>query len=228
MATVTPAVLDVSSLTCAIAYRKKRIEIVKDMDLVLRGGETVSIMGRSGAGKTTILRAIAGLHTPVGGRVEVAGHPMAGSESERARVRLRHIGFVYQDFRLINQLDALDNVALAARLQGRPRDEAMDLARAMLDRVGLGGRAHHRPAQLSGGECQRVGIARALMGNPTLILADEPTGSLDEESRDDILDLLRGATEGGAGLLIVTHDPGIAARCQRTYRLREGSLAISE
>lgn len=218
-------VLDVSDLDCEIPLKKGPFPVARGMCLSLRGGEAVAITGRSGAGKTTILRTIAGLHPSTRGTVTVAGHSMNASDAERATVRLHHIGFVYQDYRLVEQLTALENVALAARLQGARRDEAMDRAKEMLARVDLSHRLSHRPATLSGGECQRVGIARALMGGPELILADEPTGSLDQDIRDEILGLLRATAGAQAGILVVTHDPAIAAWADRTYRLRDAALS---
>ncbi|MDO5094600.1 MAG: ABC transporter ATP-binding protein [Propionibacteriaceae bacterium] len=219
--------LDVSNLTCEITMTRTPIEIVQDMDLQVRGGEAVAITGRSGTGKTTILRTIAGLHPMRAGSVAISGEAMAGSEERRAAVRLKHIGFVYQDCRLLEQLDAVRNVALAARIQGHGRRRAVELAEEMLGRVGLGHRLHHRPRQLSGGECQRVGIARALIGEPSLILADEPTGSLGREYRDEILELLRDVAGESTAILVVTHDADISRWCDRTYRLGQGKLTPS-
>lgn len=217
-------VLEVTDLTCEISHRGSMIGIARGLHLEVNGGETVAITGRSGSGKTTILRTIAGLHAPVSGTITVAGETMSGSQQHRANLRLQHIGFIYQDFRLIAQLNAVDNVALSARLQGKTRTQAQDLARAILQRVGLSHRLQHRPHQLSGGERQRIGIARALVGNPSLILADEPTGSLDQENRDEILALLREVANEDTGLVVVTHDPVVTAWATCRYQLRDGTL----
>lgn len=204
------------------AYRKRKGETVR----VLRGlsfevapGERVALIGRSGSGKSTVLNLSAGRLVTAVGTVTVAGENLATlSADERADMRLQHIAHVHQDFRLLPRYSALENVELPLLLQGVKRAEARERAREALDRVDLGRRAGHRPKQLSGGEQQRVAIARAVVRQPTLLLADEPTGSLDVELRDEILTLMFDLCSASA-IVLVTHDPAVAAAAHRTVQL---------
>ena len=191
--------------------------------------EFVAIEGPSGSGKSTLLGLLAGLEPPDEGSVTVLGHDLARlSATERARLRQRRIGIVFQTFGLVAGLNVGDNVALPLALAGMPVGERMARAAATLDEVGLGHAAPARIDQLSGGERQRVGIARALAGDPALILADEPTGSLDETQGRDVLRLLGEAVRRrGASLVLVTHDPASAALADRRYRMRDGRIAES-
>lgn len=204
------------------SYPKRRKEIVR----VLRGlsvdvaaGERVALIGRSGSGKSTVLNLASGrLVTPVG-TVTAVGQDLATlTADERARLRLQHVAHVHQDFRLMPRYSALENVELPLRLQGVAPAVARERAREALERVGLGHRAGHRPKQLSGGEQQRVAIARAVVRQPTLLLADEPTGALDVELRDEILQLLFTLCAASA-IVLVTHDPAVADAADRTVRL---------
>jgi predicted ABC-type transport system involved in lysophospholipase L1 biosynthesis ATPase subunit len=195
-------------------------------DLTVAGGESVSIRGESGSGKTTLLNLLAGLDASEAGDVAWAGASIAGlSNNALAGRRARFLGMVFQAYYLIPEIDAFANVLMARRMLGRVRTAERARASALLSRVGLADRAHHLPAQLSGGERQRVAIARALMNEPRVILADEPTGNLDEHTGDAVIDVLLGAgAEQGAALVLVTHNPQHAARCRRSLRLHDGVL----
>ena len=194
------------------------------ISLSFAAGSTAAIVGPSGSGKSTLLGLIAGLDRPDGGRVLIEGRDLAVlSERDRSRLRAQRLGFVFQSYRLMPTLTALENVALAAELAGL--DQPEELARAWLTRVGLAERVGHLPALLSGGEQQRVAVARALVAGPALILADEPTGNLDSKTGAAITDLLLGlAQDGNATLIIVTHDEALARRMARIVRLADGRV----
>lgn len=204
------------------SYAKRpgdRVTVLRGLTFDVSPRERVALIGRSGTGKSTVLNLSAGRLVTRDGTVTVAGHDLAElSTDERADLRLHHIAHVHQDFRLMPRYTALDNVELPLLLQGVPRPEARERARVALDRVDLAHRASHRPAQLSGGEQQRVAIARAVVRAPTLLLADEPTGSLDTELRDEILELMFRACADSA-IVLVTHDPAVAEAADRTVRL---------
>ncbi len=202
------------------AHRKSHdVEVLRDLSFALLPRARVALIGRSGTGKSTVLTLAAGRLTATSGTVTVAGTDLGPlSIDERADMRLQHIAHIHQDFRLLPRYTALENVELPLRLQGVDRAEARERAQTALARVELAGRAGHRPRELSGGEQQRVAIARAVVRAPTLLLADEPTGSLDAELRDDILALMFEAC-AGAAILLVTHDPAVAAAADRTVEL---------
>jgi lipoprotein-releasing system ATP-binding protein len=205
---------------------ERAIEVLRDAGIEVAAGESVSIRGESGSGKTTLLNLLAGLDASEGGDVAWSGVSIAGmGNNGLAGRRARFLGMVFQAYYLIPEVDALANVLMARRMLGRVGVEERARARALLARVGLGERAHHLPAHLSGGERQRVAIARALMNGPQVILADEPTGNLDEHTGDSVIDVLLGAgAEQGAALVLVTHNPQHAAKCKRSLRLQEGCL----
>lgn len=186
-------------------------------------GEAVAITGSSGSGKSTLLGLMAGLDVPASGSVRLLGHDLFTlDEEERARLRARYVGFVFQAFHLLPNLTALENVMLPLELRGEPARAA---AQAMLERVGLADRLNHYPRTLSGGEQQRVSLARAFVQKPAVLFADEPTGSLDEHNGRIVTDLMFGLhEETGGALVLVTHDPTLAARCDRELRLAGGSL----
>ncbi len=187
-------------------------------------GESVGLVGPSGSGKSTLLMVIAGLERIDSGRVAVAGLDYAGlGEDQLARFRGSEIGFVFQSFHLMQTMNALENVAVPLELAGRT--DSFDRARRMLERVGLGGRLSHYPAQLSGGEQQRVAIARALAVEPTILIADEPTGNLDGATGGEVAELLFEAVKAeGTTLVLVTHDVDLAARCDRIVRIAAGQI----
>jgi putative ABC transport system ATP-binding protein len=199
--------------------------ILRDIDLDVTPGEALAVVGASGSGKSTLLALLAGLDTPSAGRVHLDGQDLfALDEDQRAELRGRLLGFVFQSFQLLPAHTALENVMLPLELAGRA--DAEDLARAMLGRVGLGERLHHYPRHLSGGEQQRVALARAFVVRPKLLLADEPTGSLDAQSGNAVISLLFELNrEQGTTLILVTHDEALAARCARTVRLVGGRIA---
>jgi putative ABC transport system ATP-binding protein len=201
-----------------------RVHILKDIDLHIGHGEAVGLVGPSGSGKSTLLMVTAGLERPDRGKVIVAGHDVGGlNEDELARFRGRQVGIVFQSFHLIPTMTALENVAVALELAGIA--DAFARAARELDEVGLGERAHHYPAELSGGEQQRVALARALAPNPALLLADEPTGNLDEITGRQVMDLLFASyRRRGSTLVLVTHDTALAERCDRVVRLRSGRI----
>ncbi len=200
------------------------LSILEDIDFTVEAGSAVAITGSSGSGKSTLLGLLAGLDVPSAGSVRLAGRDLFSlDEDGRAALRARHVGFVFQSFQLLPNLTALENVMLPLELAGR---SAREDARAMLDRVGLGARLHHYPRTLSGGEQQRVSLARAFVVQPELLFADEPTGSLDAATGATVIDLMFAMhREHGATLVLVTHDPQLAARCERQLVLAGGRLA---
>ncbi|MEO6726829.1 MAG: ABC transporter ATP-binding protein [Blastocatellia bacterium] len=208
-------------------YRTERIETValSNVNLTVREGEFISIMGPSGSGKSTLLNVIGLLDVPSGGKVAINEKPITSySDRNLARVRNEEIGFVFQVFHLINDLSVVDNVEIPLLYRkGMSGSERRKLALRALDRVGLHARVHHFPSQLSGGQQQRVAIARAISGNPRILLADEPTGNLDSQMGDEIMDVLWGLKESEkTTVVMVTHDPRQAEKTERIVRLFDG------
>jgi len=220
-----PSVLKASGIGKAVKSGANELVILRDIDLEVTPGEAVAVVGASGSGKSTLLALLAGLDTPSSGTVELDGHDIFSlDEDRRAELRGRMLGFVFQSFQLLPALTALENVMLPLELADRA--DAEDLARQILVRVGLGERLHHYPKHLSGGEQQRVALARAFVVRPKLLLADEPTGSLDAESGAAVIALLFELNrEYGTTLVLVTHDEALAARCARMVRLVAGRIA---
>ena len=200
------------------------LTILHDIDFTLNARESAAIVGASGSGKSTLLSIIAGLDTPTSGRVRLAGTDLfALGEDARAAVRAAKVGFVFQSFQLLGNLTALENVMLPLELQGRA--DARALATEMLRRVGLGERLGHYPRVLSGGEQQRVALARAFVVRPAVLLADEPTGSLDFATGETVMELMFDLNrEAGTTLVLVTHDRAIASRCDRQLRIEAGRV----
>ena len=206
-------------------YRTDRIETVAlaNVNLEVGKGELLAIMGPSGCGKSTLLHLMGLLDVPSRGRVEVGGRDVSGlADRQRARLRNAEIGFVFQTFHLIPELSVVDNVEIPLLYRSSTARERRRLAQAALDRVGLASRVHHYPSQLSGGQQQRVAIARAVVGQPRLLLADEPTGNLDSQMGDEIMALLEDLNRDGATVVMVTHDPRLGERAHRTVRLFDG------
>jgi putative ABC transport system ATP-binding protein len=204
------------------------VAILRGCDLQADAGEAVGLVGPSGSGKTTILMVIAGLEAVTEGKVEVAGQDLRRlDEDALARFRRDHVGIVFQAFHLIPAMTALENVAVPLEFRGVPQARA--IASDALDAVGLGHRLSHYPGQLSGGEQQRVAMARALAAGAQVILADEPTGNLDQETGQTIMELLfRLQRERGTTLLLVTHDQGLVRRCDRVLEVRDGRIAVAD
>jgi ABC-type lipoprotein export system ATPase subunit len=215
-------VLVADHLTKSVGSGRAARRLLDGVSLSIDADEVVAVLGRSGSGKSTLLNLIGGLDVPDSGTVTVAGEPLTGRSAGRvARMRLRHIGFVFQQFQLIEELSGAENVLLPTRLPGAPRGGARRAAH-LLDELGLRPVADHLPHELSGGEQQRFALARALVNGPELVLADEPTGSLDAENGSAVLGLLRGLA--GRAVVIVTHEPEAAAIADRVLHLADGQL----
>lgn len=233
----TDKVIDVTSTDILIATGVKKVyrtaaepvEALKDLTVSIHRGEFLAVMGPSGSGKTTFLNCLSGLDEIDGGTVLVDGHDVHKmSDHKRSRLRAESMGFIFQAFNLIPVFTAAENVELPLLLAGRAPGEARKKAEETLERVGLGHRKSHRPNELSGGEQQRVTIARALAGQPSIVWADEPTGNLDTETAGSIMDLLRELNGEGLTLVLVTHDPAIGAMAQRVIRMRDGEIETSD
>ncbi|MCO5132173.1 MAG: ABC transporter ATP-binding protein [Xanthobacteraceae bacterium] len=223
----TPSI-SITNLDLSLGTGAARVHILKDISLRIASGEAVGLVGASGSGKSTLLMVMAGLERPDRGEVVVNGISFNGlDEDALARFRGRHIGIVFQSFHLIPTMTALENVAVPLELAGHP--DAMARAARELTLVGLGERLHHYPRQLSGGEQQRVAIARALAPDPAILVADEPTGNLDEATGRQIVDLLFAQHAArGMTMVLVTHDATLAHRCDRVVRLRSGQIETPE
>ncbi len=201
------------------------VQALRGVTLAVERGMFLSIAGPSGCGKSTLLHLLGGVDRPSSGKVVLLGHPTGGlSDGALARIRLHHVGFVFQRFFLLPMLTAEENVALPMMEAGLPAEERRRRVRALLERVGLADRERHRPGQLSGGEMQRVAIARAVANHPDLLLADEPTGELDEATGREIGGLLRELSRDGLAVVLVTHNPELAALADRQVRMRDGVL----
>jgi putative ABC transport system ATP-binding protein len=220
--------IDLADVHLSLGSGAARVHILKGVTLKIRQGEAVGLVGPSGSGKSTLLMTLGGLERPDSGTVRIAGQDLGIlDEDGLARFRGRHIGVVFQSFHLIPTMTALENVAVPLELAGR-RD-AFERAAAELAAVGLAARTAHYPAQLSGGEQQRVALARALAPEPAILIADEPTGNLDEGTGAGIVDLMfRLKRERGATLVLVTHDLTLAGRCDRMIRIRSGRIETDE
>ena len=220
-------VLVVTGLSRSFAQGGETIEVLRSVDLTVGAGEIVALLGPSGSGKSTMLQAVGLLEGGFGGSIRIAGEEAARLNADgRTRVRRDQLGFVYQFHHLLPDFNATENVVLPQMIQDRPRAEADARAAALLTAFGLGHRLTHRPSQLSGGEQQRVAVARALANRPALVLADEPTGNLDEGTADVVLaEFLRLVRGEGSAALVATHNERIAAKMDRVVRLHEGRLA---
>lgn len=219
--------IDIEALHLSLVGGSGRVNILRGVDLQLARGETLSIIGPSGAGKTTLLMALAGLERATSGRVRVAGVDLGVlDEDALARFRRENLGIVFQSFHLVPTMTALENAALPLEFAGAA--DARERAADALQAVGLEERRHHFPGQLSGGEQQRVALARAFVANPSLILADEPTGNLDRDTGNRVMELLFGLqAEHGTTLLLVTHDEVLARRCARRLHMADGRFIIA-
>ncbi|MGP3911370.1 ABC transporter ATP-binding protein [Nonomuraea sp. 10N515B] len=204
------------------------VRALREVDLTVHAGEMVAIVGPSGSGKSTLLQIAGTLDRPTSGTVRVAGHDVnALSDNELSALRARYIGFVFQQFHLAPELSALDNVADGLLYSGLPRRRRRERARTALQRVRLADRLEHRPHQLSGGQMQRVAVARAVAGQPPLLLADEPTGNLDTEASAEVLSVFRALNAAGVTIVLITHDVDVAAACPRRVWVRDGRITPS-
>jgi putative ABC transport system ATP-binding protein len=205
------------------------VRALRGVNLTIAAGEFAALMGPSGCGKSTLLNLVAGLEVPDEGEITVAGELVTGrTEDELARMRRRHVGLVFQFFNLLEGMTVLENVALPAVIAGRKRKMAETRARDLLDLLGIGDKAAAVPGVLSGGQRQRLAIARALANEPTLLLADEPTGALDSEGGHEVIELMRRLHRGGQTIILVTHDADVAAAAERVVRMRDGRIVDSE
>ena len=218
-------IIDMNAITKVYDTGKVQVEALRGVSFAVDEGEFVAVIGPSGSGKSTLLNLLGCLDTPTGGSYHLAGEAVAGLDRDRlADVRNRRVGFVFQSFNLLPQLTALENVELPMLFGGVGRRERRRRAGEMLERVGLGDRVDHRPTELSGGQMQRVAVARALAMEPAIVLADEPTGNLDTGSGSDVLSLLEELWRQGRTLVVVTHDQGLARRAGRVIEIRDGMV----
>ncbi len=218
------AIIAATNLRFSVAGPAGPVNILRGLGLRVGRGEAVGLVGPSGSGKTSLLMLLAGLEKPSGGALRVAGHDLSAmGEDALARFRREHVGIVFQAFHLVPTMTALENVAVPLEFAGRA--DAFARAEAALREVGLGHRLGHYPGQLSGGEQQRTALARAVVAEPPLLLADEPTGNLDRGTGAQVMDLIFGLRERlGTTLLLITHDPALAGRCGRVVRMEDGSI----
>ena len=221
------AILSAEGVRKSYALGRRRLDVLRGVDFVARRGEFVALRGASGAGKSTLLHLLGGLDRPDSGTIRVCGSDLGTlSTSALTAFRNRRVGFIFQAYHLLPELDAVENAALPARMARMPAKKAQAKAEELLHRVGLAERFGHRPYELSGGEQQRVAIARCLVNDPELILADEPTGNLDTKTGTEIIEVLLALrAERGTTLVIATHDPKIAARAERVVDVVDGLVA---
>ena len=219
-------ILNAKGIEKRFAQGDASIEVLGGVDLSLAAGERVAIVGRSGSGKSSLLHVLAGLDDVNRGQIFVAGEPMAAASNDaRTALRRKYMGFVYQQHHLLPEFSALENVALPLRLNGLSQTIAEQQSRKLLDRIGLGARVQHLPGELSGGERQRVAVARALIHQPKLVMADEPTGNLDTTSAAELMALMVELSESsGVAFLVVTHDPSMLHQFDRVLTLVDGKL----
>ena len=217
-------VIETRVLSCEYRMGTSKVHALRDASLQIRRGEFVALMGSSGSGKSTLLHLLGCLDQPTSGSYILEGQQVEGlSRNQRAQLRNERIGFVFQTFNLLPRVSAVDNVALPLLYRGRQK-RVRERASAALDRVGLSRRLHHKPTELSGGEHQRVSIARAIVTQPAIILADEPTGNLDSRTGEEIMGLLIQLNEEGSTILVVTHDPKVAAYAHRKLKMHDGQI----
>jgi putative ABC transport system ATP-binding protein len=223
--TINGAVIEMRALRKNYESESAPVRALRGVDLDVSAGEFIAVMGPSGCGKSTLLNIIAGLDTPSDGDVRIAGESLIGKdENALAHMRREHIGIVFQFYNLLEGMSVLENVTLPAVIAGAPRKQAETRARDLLDLLGLGNKLGDAPAVLSGGLRQRLAIARALANEPTILLADEPTGALDSTGGHEVLELFRRLHTGGQTILLVTHDGGVATAADRIVEMRDGRL----
>ena len=219
------AILKLTDICKDYVQGKEPVRVLKNINLTVEKGEYLAIMGPSGSGKTTLMNLIGCLDVPTSGSYALDGKDLKDlSDDALADIRNKHIGFVFQSFHLLPKMDALDNVALPLLYAGVPLKERRARAEEALKAVGLEERIHFLPNQLSGGQCQRVAIARAMVGKPDLLLADEPTGALDTKSGKQVMEIFKRLSEEGMTIIMITHEPSIAACADKTYHILDGEL----
>lgn len=219
------AIIHLQDIRKSYFMGKQELQVLKGIDLDIRNNEYVALMGPSGSGKSTLMNILGCLDSPSSGQYILNGQDVSKmADDDLADVRNKEIGFVFQQFNLLPRLTALENVALPLVYAGVGRKQRTEMAMAVIQKVGLEDRSHHKPNELSGGQCQRVAIARALVNNPSIILADEPTGNLDTKTSKEIMDIFTQIQEAGNTVVLVTHEEDIANYAKRVVRLRDGLI----
>ena len=219
------SVIAMAGITKVYDTGKIRVEALKGVDLRINSGEFVAIVGPSGSGKSTLMNLVGCLDTPTGGTYLLRDKEVAGlDKNELAKIRNERVGFVFQNFSLLPQITAFENVEMPLLFGGIPRKERKERANALLAKVGLADRMEHRPTELSGGQMQRVAVARALAMNPDIVLADEPTGNLDTSSGGDVMSLFEELWKQGRTMIVITHDAALARRAGRIVEIRDGAI----
>ena len=219
------AIIHLDNIRKSYFMGRQELQVLKNISLNIQKNEYVALMGPSGSGKSTLMNILGCLDTPTGGDYYLNGHQVSKMlDNDLAEIRNKEIGFVFQQFNLLPRLSAVENVALPLIYSGVPKKQRMEKAMAVLEQVDLADRSHHRPNELSGGQCQRVAIARALVNNPSLVLADEPTGNLDSKTSYEIMNIFGRIQEAGNTIVLVTHEEDIAHYAKRIIRLRDGVI----
>ena len=222
-------ILELKNICKDYQQGREPVRVLKNINLTVEKGDYLAIMGPSGSGKTTLMNIIGCLDVPTSGSYILEGRDLRDlSDDDLAEVRNKHIGFVFQSFHLLPKMEAVDNVALPLLYADVPLKERRARAEEALKAVGLGERIHFLPNPRSGGQCQRVAIARAIVGNPQLLLADEPTGALDTKAGNQIMEIFRRLSDEGMTIIMITHEPSIAACADKTYRILDGELKTQE